>query len=149
MNKNEIIQIQGMEYKEMTKQLLNKCALATLIPSKVSLIGIKPNLVAPVPAEFGGTTHPEVVAGIIEYLQENGFTNLQIMEGSWVGDKTEESFEVCGYRMLRNSTAFRLSMRRRKKACRCSVVIWNFKFANVRKRWIYDQCPGHERPLPD
>ena len=22
------------------------------------------------------------------------------MEGSWVGDKTEESFEVCGYRML-------------------------------------------------
>ena len=39
MNKNEIIQIQGMEYKEMTKQLLNKCALATLIPSKVSLIG--------------------------------------------------------------------------------------------------------------
>ena len=54
MNKNEIIQIQGMEYKEMTKQLLNKCALATLIPSKVSLIGIKPNLVAPVPAEFGG-----------------------------------------------------------------------------------------------
>ena len=100
MNKNEIIQIQGMEYKEMTKQLLNKCALATLIPSKVSLIGIKPNLVAPVPAEFGGTTHPEVVAGIIEYLQENGFTNLQIMEGSWVGDKTEESFEVCGYRML-------------------------------------------------
>ena len=100
MNKNEIIQIQGMEYKEMTKQLLNECALATLIPSKVSLIGIKPNLVAPVPAEFGGTTHPEVVAGIIEYLQENGFTNLQIMEGSWVGDKTEESFEVCGYRML-------------------------------------------------
>lgn len=100
MNKNEIIQIQGMEYKEMTKQLLNECALATLIPSRVSLIGIKPNLVAPVPAEFGGTTHPEVVAGIIEYLQENGFTNLQIMEGSWVGDKTEESFEVCGYRML-------------------------------------------------
>ena len=46
MNKNEIIQIQGMEYKEMTKQLLNECALATLIPSKVSLIGIKPNLVA-------------------------------------------------------------------------------------------------------
>ena len=62
MNKNEIIQIQGMEYKEMTKQLLNECALATLIPSRVSLIGIKPNLVAPVPAEFGGTTHPEVVA---------------------------------------------------------------------------------------
>lgn len=149
MNKNEIIQIQGMEYKEMTKQLLNECALATLIPSKVSLIGIKPNLVAPVPAEFGGTTHPEVVAGIIEYLQENGFTNLQIMEGSWVGDKTEESFEVCGYRMLSEQYGVPLIDAQKEKACRCSVVIWNFRFANVRKGGFYDQCPSHERPLPD
>ena len=58
MNKNEIIQIQGMEYKEMTKQLLNECALATLIPSKVSLIGIKPNLVAPVPVSYTHLTLP-------------------------------------------------------------------------------------------
>ena len=28
------------------------------------------------------------------------YQDLTIMEGSWVGDKTEESFEVCGYRML-------------------------------------------------
>ena len=100
MNKNEIIQIQGTAYKKMTKQLLTACDLAALIPKKDSRIGIKPNLVAPVPAEFGGTTHPEVVAGIVEYLQENGFTNIRIMEGSWVGDRTEESFEVCGYRTL-------------------------------------------------
>ena len=32
-------------------------------------IGIKPNLVAPMEAYWGGTTHPEVVAGIVEYLQ--------------------------------------------------------------------------------
>ena len=37
---------------------------------------------------------------VIEYLQENGYGNIAILEGSWVGDKTEESFEVCGYRML-------------------------------------------------
>ena len=63
-------------------------------------IGIKPNLVAPMEASWGGTTHPEVVAGIVEYLQEKGFTDLVIMEGSWVGDKTSEAYEVCGYRSL-------------------------------------------------
>ena len=63
-------------------------------------IGIKPNLVAPMEACWGGTTHPEVVAGIVEYLQEKGFSNLVIMEGSWVGDKTSESYEVCGFKSL-------------------------------------------------
>ena len=42
-------------------------------------IGIKPNLVAPMEAYWGGTTHPEVVAGIVEYLQEKGFSNLVIV----------------------------------------------------------------------
>lgn len=63
-------------------------------------IAIKPNLVCPVPAEFGATTHPEIVAGIIEYLKEKGYDNLCIMEGSWVGDTTEDSFEYCGYNSL-------------------------------------------------
>ena len=63
-------------------------------------IGIKPNLVSPMEAYWGGTTHPEVVAGIVEYLQEKGFSNLVIMEGSWVGDKTSESYEVCGFKSL-------------------------------------------------
>ncbi len=65
-------------------------------------IGIKPNLVCPTPAEMGGTTHPEVVAGIIEYLLEAGFepSELEILEGSWVGDRTSEAFEYCGYNAL-------------------------------------------------
>lgn len=104
-----------MEYKEMTKQLLNECALATLIPSRVSLIGIKPNLVAPVPAEFGGTTHPEVVAGIIEYLQENGFTNLQSWKAPGWEIRRRNRLRSVDTVCFRNSTAFRLSMRRKKK----------------------------------
>ena len=63
-------------------------------------IGIKPNLVSPSEASWGATTHPEIVAGIIEYLQENGYGNIAILEGSWVGDKTTEAYEVCGYREL-------------------------------------------------
>ena len=100
MNKNEIYIKSGTNYKEMTKELLAQCGLASVISDKKMQIGIKPNLVSPSEASWGATTHPEIVAGIIEYLQENGYGNIAILEGSWVGDKTEESFEVCGYRML-------------------------------------------------
>ena len=63
-------------------------------------IAIKPNLVCPVPAETGATTHPQIVAGIIEYLQELGYHDITIMEGSWVGDSTADSFLYCGYEEL-------------------------------------------------
>lgn len=65
-------------------------------------IGIKPNLVSPTPADFGGTTHPEIIAGIIEYLTEHSFSasQIEILEGSWVGDKTSDAFEYCGYNAL-------------------------------------------------
>ena len=97
MNNTEILAIYGTEYKEMTKTLLKEANLAEQIPDKDCRIGIKPNLVSPSEASWGATTHPEIVAGIIEYLQEHGFFNLVILEGSWVGDKTAEAAELCGY----------------------------------------------------
>lgn len=99
MQKNEILRIYGTDYKEMTKRLLDEAALYTHI-TPGARIGIKPNLMAPVPADFGATTHPEIVAGIIEHLNEHGFTDISVIEGSWVGDKTEDSFEYCGYNSL-------------------------------------------------
>lgn len=92
--------IYGQDYKEMTIKLLKEADLKERIPSKDSRIGIKPNLVSPSEASWGATTHPEVVAGIIEYLQQNGFSNLAMLEGSWVGDKTGDALEVCGYNRL-------------------------------------------------
>ena len=100
MKKNEIYIKSGTQYKEMTKELLTQCNLATLIPDTDMQIGIKPNLVSPSEASWGATTHPEIVAGIIEYLQENGYRKIAVLEGSWVGDKTTEAYEVCGYREL-------------------------------------------------
>lgn len=97
MKKNEIMMIHGTDYLNMTKELLMRAELAALIPSKNSKIGIKPNLVSPSEASYGATTHPEIVAGIIEYLMEWGFSNLIMLEGSWVGDKTADSVAVCGY----------------------------------------------------
>jgi len=99
MQKNEIYKAYGTEYKEMTKRLLEKAALCNEI-KKDARIAIKPNLVTPAPAKFGGTTHTEVVAGVIEYLQEHGFYDITIAEGSWVGDLTREAFEYCGYNSL-------------------------------------------------
>ena len=100
ITKNQIWKLYGTDFTGMTKKLLEETELAALIGDKKTRIGIKPNLVVPSPAEFGGTTHPEVVAGIVEYLQEHGFENITIVEGSWVGDRTSEAYEYCGYRAL-------------------------------------------------
>lgn len=100
MEKNQIYIKCGTNYKEMTKELLAECALEQLIPGKDSRIGIKPNLVSASEASFGATTHPEIVAGIIEYLQEREYRNLEMLEGSWVGDRTQEAYELCGYHEL-------------------------------------------------
>ena len=100
MDKNQIFIKNGTEYKKMTKELLAESNLAELIGDRNKMVGIKPNLVSPSDPSNGGTTHPEIVAGILEYLKENGFQNMMILEGSWVGDRTADAFEVCGYRSL-------------------------------------------------
>lgn len=100
MKKNEIWRSYGTDYRDMTKRLLVQVGLEEMLPEKTARIAVKPNLVTPAPAKFGGTTHPEVVAGIIEFLQERGYGNIVIAEGSWVGDKTAEAFDYCGYNSL-------------------------------------------------
>lgn len=104
MKKTEIWRSYGTDYKEMTKRLLTACDLAGDIlekcGSRAARIGIKPNLVSPSEASCGATTHPEIVSGIAEYLLESGFLNPVILEGSWIGDRTDEAFCVCGYDSL-------------------------------------------------
>ncbi len=108
IRENEIVRIYGREYKENTIRLLEETDLAALIPSRDSRIGIKPNLVSPTEASWGATTHPEIVAGLLEYLQDRGFHNIVIAEGSWVGDRTSEAFDLCGYRELADHYGVRL-----------------------------------------
>ena len=100
MKQNQILKIYGTDYKQMTKDLLVEADLAGRIKSRDSRVALKPNLVSASEPSYGATTHPEVLAGIIEYLQERGFRNITIMESSWVGGKTMEAFEVCGYGAL-------------------------------------------------
>lgn len=96
---NKLYIAKGDDPFKMTLDLLNR--IKPLDGKKKDLaIGIKPNLVCASPAEEGATTHPEIVEGIIKYLLDNGFNNIKIIEGSWVGDSTKRAYKVCGYEDL-------------------------------------------------
>lgn len=97
MEKNEILIIHGTNYKEMTMELLNAAKLAEQIGDRNKKIGLKPNVLMAKTPEFGATTHMELVEGTILYLQEHGFRNITIMEGAWVGERTQNAFNACGY----------------------------------------------------
>ena len=61
---------------------------------------IKPNLAVPCPASDGATTHPQVVEGIVRFLNDFGVRRMKIIESSWVGDSTKRAFKYCGYEEL-------------------------------------------------
>ena len=88
----------GQRPVEMVQELLNYINLAGRIPPGAR-IGLKPNLVVARPSHEGATTSPELVEGVISYLQDHGHRNIVILEGSWIGDSTA-AFKVCGYTEL-------------------------------------------------
>lgn len=98
MKDQEIFIIHGTNYKDMAKQILEKAAVAEDIGPSDKKIALKPNLVVAKSPSGGATTHAELLAGAVEYLQEHGFTSISIMEGSWVGDDTQSAFTAAGYR---------------------------------------------------
>jgi uncharacterized protein (DUF362 family) len=99
MKQNEIWVIYGNSPQTMIKQILTQLKIEQEIERDV-VIGLKPNLVVAKPASSGATTTPELVAGVIEYLQEHGCRKIVILEGSWVGETTTNAFRVCGYQKL-------------------------------------------------
>lgn len=93
---NEIMVMYGSDSKSMVKTLLDKANVVSQLKTGIR-IGIKPNLVLAKPSESGATTCPELVSGIVEFLQEYGFYDIKILEGSWIGDNTWRAYKVCGY----------------------------------------------------
>ena len=100
MDKRDIIAIYGTDYRAMARRVLEAAQIEAHIPGPNARIGLKPNLVVASPADQGATTHTELLAGAIEYLQGKGFRNIGIYEGSWVGDRTAQAFRTCGYDAL-------------------------------------------------
>ena len=99
MDANQIFVNYGDQAKKMVKELLSKIKIEDEI-NKDQLVALKPNLIKASKSKEGATTDPNLVSGIIEYLQDKGFKNLIIMEGSWVGADTEHVFQYCGYQSL-------------------------------------------------
>lgn len=96
MERGDIFVIYGTEIFENTLKLLEAAELAEMIGDRKRSVAVKPNLVTAKPAQSGATTHPEIVAGVLEYLRREGFENVAVMEGSWVGDRTDEAYRVSG-----------------------------------------------------
>jgi len=99
MDYKSIYVMYGSDGKEIVKQLLNEIKLEEDIP-KDALIALKPNLVVAKKPESGATTSVDMLVGVIEYLKEHNFNNLEILEGSWVGASTQQAFKVCGYDII-------------------------------------------------
>lgn len=137
MENNQIIKCFGKDYQAMTENLLRKAELEKEIlkktgkPKEAIRIVIKPNLVAPVPACFGATTHPELIEGLVLYLRENGFSDIVIAEGSWVGDSTEEAFEYCGYRDLEKRLNITLLDTKKEKSHLCSCSGMDLRVCDI------------------
>ena len=105
----------GTDPAAMTQELMRSADVASLL-GDVRRVTIKPNLVVARPAAGGATTHPEIVEGIILYLNEHGISDIAIAEGSWVGADTMRAFEVCGYTALAKKYGVRLIDTKRDKA---------------------------------
>jgi uncharacterized protein (DUF362 family) len=99
MDGKKIFVIYGNKPKAMVQELLHRIRPEKEIPAQ-GYIGIKPNLVVAKPSSSGATTSPQLVEGVVEYLQSKGFRRICILEGSWVGERTPRAFKACGYEAI-------------------------------------------------
>lgn len=100
----QIFLIHGTDASNMAYAIARAADLASIIGDRGQSVGIKPNLVLASPADQGATTHPQIVEGVIRYLKDNGFHNLCLLEGSWVGARTEDAYRVCGMQQVCRQT---------------------------------------------
>lgn len=97
---SKIYQVYGNDAHNMTYSLMRKGDIKSKIPSIDSKIVLKPNLVTDSTPEQGATTHKGVLSGAIQYLQDNGFYDIEMCEGSWVGTRTQRAYNLVGYQEI-------------------------------------------------
>ena len=73
-----------------------------------------------------------------------------ILEGSWVGDRTADAFEVCGYRQLCEDYDVEFYDTQKDKSYTKDCCGLELKICeSVEKSRFPDQCASHERTLSD
>ncbi len=105
----------GTNLPDITYEIMKAAGISAKLNPDMT-VGIKPNLVVSHPAEGGATTHPEIVEGIIRYVQDAGVRSIVILEGSWVGDSTQHAFKNCGYTALAEKYGVKLIDTKRDQA---------------------------------
>jgi uncharacterized protein (DUF362 family) len=95
----DLLVLHGREPKAMALRILEESGIARRL-ARGSRVVLKPNLINAKPASSGSTTTPEVVAGVIEFLQRRGVRQITIAEGSSTDCDTRRAFETCGYGQL-------------------------------------------------
>ncbi len=108
MSKNNIFVMYGDDIFNMVIRILNEASLCNFLGEKNCKIGLKPNLAVAKKADSGATTHPEILRAVITYLKENGYHNISIIEGSWVGERTKKAFKHCGFTEIANEFGVKL-----------------------------------------
>ncbi|MBF0547400.1 MAG: DUF362 domain-containing protein [Candidatus Riflebacteria bacterium] len=93
---NRLFVSHGANARKMVRELLEASEIISEIPRN-GIIAIKPNLVLSKPSSSGATSDPEITDAIIEWLQENGRREIEIIESSWLGDCTRKALRECGY----------------------------------------------------
>lgn len=95
MNSTDILQTHGANLYEITFNLLSNSKLEEFIPNKNSTIIIKPDI-----KYINNTlysTSPVILTTIIKYLQDNNFTNINLVLGSLIDDDLEQLLITCKY----------------------------------------------------
>ncbi|MGI5899558.1 MAG: DUF362 domain-containing protein [Christensenellales bacterium] len=124
--KKSIYTAYGSDIKATTLLILNAANAKSMVPAGAK-ISLKPNLVVGRPASEGATTHPEIAAGIIEYFRESGFNEIEIIEGSWVGDDTSRAFSRCGFDAIGKKYGVPLYDLKKDRAVSVSTPIGDLK----------------------
>ena len=95
-NRSEVI--------EKTICLLEAAQASDWLGPKSAPIFLKPNLVVAKSASEGATTTPAVTEGLILFLKENGYNDLYIAEGSWLGPEPLKHLKSAGTRPFQKNT---------------------------------------------
>ncbi|MCL1988607.1 MAG: DUF362 domain-containing protein [Firmicutes bacterium] len=89
----------GLDWAKATYNLLVASDITDYLKLGMS-VALKPNLVNVTHPSEGATTHPEVLEGIIQFLQEFGIKKIKIMESGAIGNNTKKAYKVAGYEYL-------------------------------------------------
>ncbi|MDP7421323.1 MAG: DUF362 domain-containing protein [bacterium] len=81
-------------------RVLDRTGIAETMPWLAGPVLVKPNLTVAAHPSGGAVTSPETVRCVVNWLRSRGARNIIVGDGSTIGTRSEELFEVTGYKRL-------------------------------------------------